>query len=256
MDISLILPAYNESTSIAGTIGEISRYFQDRSFNYEIIVAADGDDGTRDIVSQLARSNSSVKVIGHVERRGKGLGVREAVALSAGEIVGYVDADNKVDIREFEKLEPFLQEGYHVVFGSRGFHQSLIERQQPWFRRLGSRGFGLFMHAVVGLQGIKDTQCGFKFFSREAAFRIFGEQKVDGYMFDVEILKIAQNQGWRLKEVPIRWRDDGDSRLELVRGNVRNAIDIFKIRQSSRRAHRLSIVAKVSEVVLDDREPH
>ena len=86
------------------------------------------------------------------------------------------------------------------------------------------------MHALVGLPGIRDTQCGFKLFSRAAALRIFRQQKIDGYMFDVEILSIAQEQGYQLKEVPIRWHDDGDSRLALLSGNWRNLVDLFRIR--------------------------
>jgi dolichyl-phosphate beta-glucosyltransferase len=252
LDISIVLPAYNESASIARTIAEISGYFRSRELGYEIIVAADGDDGTREAVSRLAYDDRSLKVIGHVGRSGKGRGVREGIALSTGEIVGYADADNKVDIREFEKLEPFLSQGYDVVFGSRALPESTIARWQPWYRQVGSRGFAWFVYATVGLHEIRDTQCGFKFFTRKAARRIFREQKVDGYMFDVEILCIAQDLGCRLKEVPIRWCYDGDSRLDLIAGNIRNAIDIFKIRASRRRVRKLPLMAEVSRSTAED----
>lgn len=235
-DISLILPAYNERASIAATIEDIVAYFLSRNLSYEVIVSADGDDGTRELVAKLAEGNPRLRVMGHVERSGKGRGIREAVAVATGHIVGYVDADNKVDITEFEKLRPFLREGYDVVFGSRALAESCIDRQQPWFRRIGSRAFGVFMHAAVGLHDIADTQCGFKFFSRDAALRIFGVQRIDGYMFDVEILSLAQDMGFRLKQVPIRWRDDGDSRLDLISGNIRNVLDILAIRASKKRA--------------------
>jgi dolichyl-phosphate beta-glucosyltransferase len=94
------------------------------------------------------------------------------------------------------------------------------------------------MHALVGLHDISDTQCGFKFFQRQAALDIFARQKIDGYMFDVEILALASALGYAVKEVPIRWRDDGDSRLELVRGNLRNVRDILRIRRLSALARR------------------
>jgi dolichyl-phosphate beta-glucosyltransferase len=121
------------------------------------------------------------------------------------------------------------------VIGSRALRESRIERRQPLYRRLGSRGFSVFMHTVVGLPGIVDTQCGFKFFQRRAALDLFSRQKIDGYMFDVEILYLAQKAGYRIAQVPIRWRDDGDSRLVLLGGNVRNVIDIFRIRFGSAR---------------------
>lgn len=231
-DITLILPAYNEARQIAETIRQSTDYFRARGLTHEIIVAADGDDGTREIVGELSRTDSRIKVIGSPERRGKGHGVREAVALATGAIIGYADADNKVPISEFDSILPHLRAGIPIVIGSRAFGESKIERKQPLYRRIGSRGFGLFMHAVVGLPGVRDTQCGFKFFLRDAAHTIFENQQIDGYMFDVEILAIANRLGYRVREIGIRWRDDGDSRLDLVAGNVRNVRDIFRIRLS------------------------
>jgi dolichyl-phosphate beta-glucosyltransferase len=169
-------------------------------------------------------------VLGHQERLGKGRGIREAMHVADGEIIGYVDADDKVPIEEFGKIEPWFAKGYDVVIGSRAMRQSLIERRQPLYRRIGAAGFHVFMQTVVGLPGIRDSQCGFKFFRREAAIKLFGMQKIDGYMFDVEILALAQRLGYRIRQVPIRWRDDGDSRLELVSGNLRNVKDVLRIR--------------------------
>ena len=230
-DVSLILPAYNEVGTIASTIRETGSYFRSRGLRYEIIVAADGDDGTRELAIETARQGEPVRVIGNRERSGKGRGVREAMGLARGSVAGYADADNKVPIEEFDKFRPWLSQGYDVVIGSRTMQDSQIERRQPLYRQLGGKGFGLFMHAVVGLHGITDTQCGFKFFTRTAAREIFNRQQIDGYMFDVEILVLARRLGYGIQQVPIRWHDDGDSRLALVSGNLRNAIDIFRIRR-------------------------
>ncbi len=227
--ITLILPAFNESATIVGTISKTIEYFKQRGHTYQIVVAADGNDGTRELVTKFGKSDPAVQVIGHPERLGKGRGVREAVALATGSIIGYADADYKVPIEEFDKIEPLLKE-FDVVIGTRAVERTLIERPQPLYRRLGSRGFAVFMHTVVGLPGITDTQCGFKFFRRGVALELFRSQKIDRYMFDVELLSLASLFGYRIKEVPIRWRDDGDSRLDLVSGNIRNVIDIFRIR--------------------------
>ncbi len=229
--ISLILPAFNESATIAGTIAKTIAYFDQRGHTYQIIVAADGNDGTREIVAELRKANPAIHVIGHAERLGKGRGIREAVELATGSVIGYADADYKVPIEEFDKVHPLLKD-FDLVIGSRAIERSLIERPQPWYRRIGSRGFSVFMHTVVGLPEITDTQCGFKFFHRSVAQELFRCQKIDRYMFDVEILSLASLFGYRVKEVPIRWRDDGDSRLDLVSGNIRNMIDIFRIRSS------------------------
>jgi dolichyl-phosphate beta-glucosyltransferase len=228
-DLTLILPAYNEVHMIGNTITEAARYFDSRGIRYEIIVAADGTDGTREMVAAMARDNPALRVIGEETRRGKGRAVREAVALATGDFIGYADADNKVPIEEFDRLRPGLERGYEVVMGSRVAAGAEIEQRQPLYRRAGSRGFALFMQAVVGLWGIWDSQCGFKFFPRAAAQELFSLQVIDGYMFDVEILALARRLGYRMHQVPIRWRDDADSRLDVVAGNLRNLRDIFRI---------------------------
>jgi dolichyl-phosphate beta-glucosyltransferase len=233
-DISLILPAYNEADCIAGTIAEAVGYFQSRHYTYEIVVAADGDDGTREIVAELGREDPSLRAIGGPGRRGKGRGIREAVRISTGSIIGFADADNKVPIEEYDKIAPLFAEGYPIAIGSRALARSLIERSQPWYRRMGGKGFGIFMRAVTGLRGISDTQCGFKFFQRDVAKRLFALQKIDGYMYDVEILLLAQYLDYKVREVPVRWRDDGDTRLQLVRGNLRNLRDILRLRAQTR----------------------
>src|ERR1039458_4647676 len=226
--ISLILPAYNEARVIEVTIGEAVRYFESRGLSYEIIVAADGADGTREIVREMARSNPALHATGADARRGKGLGVREAVSIATGAIIGYADADNKVPIGEFDKFRPLLEAGIDAVIGSRN-KGATIEQAQPLYRRRGARGFHYFMQTFVGLPGIDDTQCGFKFFQHTVAKELFRRQKIDGYMFDVEILAIARRLRYRIEQVPIRWRDDADSRLDLVSGNLRNVRDIFRI---------------------------
>jgi len=227
-DISLILPAYNEARVIPVTIAEAIHYFESRRLRYQIIVAADGTDGTREIVRKVAATYPSLQATGADARRGKGLGIREAVAVATGAIIGYADADNKVPIEDFDKFRPVLASGVEVVIGSRR-GGATIERAQPLYRRVGSIGFHFFMQTVVGLGGIQDTQCGFKFFQHAVAKELFRRQKIDGYMFDVEILAIARRLGYRIEQLPIRWRDDADSRLNLVSGNLRNVRDIFRI---------------------------
>jgi len=229
--ITLILPAFNESRTIVSAITQTIQYFDSRGYSYQIIVAADGTDGTRERVAEMGQTNPRIQVTGHPERLGKGRGVREAAALAIGDIIGHADADYKVPIEEFDKIAPLLSQ-YDVVTGSRALNPALIERKQPLYRRIGSRGFAVFMQALVGLRGITDSQCGFKFFQRHVARDLFRCQKIDGYMFDVELLALALLFGYTVKEVPIRWRDDADSRLQLLSGNVRNVIDLLRIRFS------------------------
>jgi dolichyl-phosphate beta-glucosyltransferase len=225
---SLILPAYNEVSAIANTLESAIHYFEETGLSYEIIVAADGTDGTRECAAKFTRSHPNVKVIGSPQRRGKGRGIREAVALATGEIIGFADADNKVPIEELDKLAPYFTQGYEIVIGSRALPESIIQREQPWYRRVGARCFRWFLRLVLPIRGIADTQCGFKFFTRAVAEGLFSIQRIDGYMFDAEILFIAQYLNFTVKQVPVTWKDDGDSRLDLLGGNVRNVMDVVR----------------------------
>ena len=228
--ISLILPAYNERRGIGRTIAEAQEYFAGLGLSYELIVAADGDDGTREHVAELAAGRTDLKVIGSVERRGKGHGIRKAVQLARGRIIGFTDADNKTPITEFEKFRAALDSGVEVAIGSRGMRESRIEKKQKFYRQVGSHAFRVVMRSILSLPGIADTQCGFKFFQHKVAKDLFHRQQIDGYMFDCEILFLAIKSGYRIEQIPIRWRDDGDSRLQVIRGNVRNVLDVLRIR--------------------------
>ena len=228
-ELSIVIPAYNEAASIAGTLTDVRDYLESRGQNFEVILSADGTDGTRELASKLVGTDPRFNVIGSEQRGGKGRGVRAGIKLARGRTIGFIDADYKTPIDEIEKVLPWFEQGYDLVIGSRGMGDSKIERQQKLYRRIGSRVFGLGMRTVTGLRDVIDTQCGFKFFTRRAARDIFSRQTIDGYMFDVEILRLAQTLGYRIKEVGIRWHDDGDSRLDLVAGNWRNAKDILRI---------------------------
>ena len=200
--------------------------------SFEVIVSADGNDGTREAARGIADDENQISVLGSAERGGKGKGVRNGVQAARGQIIGFIDADYKTPVEEVEKILPWLEQGFDLVIGSRGMGDSQIEKAQKFYRQLGSKVFAFGMRTVTGIRNIVDTQCGFKFFTRRAARDIFARQRIDGYMFDVEILRLAQTLNYRIKEVGIRWRDDGDSRLDLVAGNWRNAKDIMKIGMS------------------------
>jgi dolichyl-phosphate beta-glucosyltransferase len=232
-DVSLILPAYNEAATIEDTMREAYRYFQSRGLTAQIIVSADGGDGTREKARTLSGEIPGLIVLGSEKRGGKGKGIRIGVEAATGGIIGFADADNKVPITEFDKILPLLRGDCDLAIGSRSDSRK-IEKSQPLYRQIGSRGFYFFVQTVVGLPGIADSQCGFKFFRHTLAKAIFAKQEIDGYMYDVEILALALRMGARLAQVPVRWRDDADSRLDLIGGNIQNVKDIFRIRRRLR----------------------
>lgn len=231
--ISIIIPAYNEAGRIAETLADVRHYLDRQGWGWEVIVSADGDDGTREIAADLAAGPEwagRLSVIGSAERGGKGKGIRNGVRAARGRYIGFVDADYKTPMEELDHLLPALERGRDVVIGSRAVGDSKIIRPQPLYRRLGSKAFKWVMRGIVGLYGIGDTQCGFKFFQGPVAKDLFARQQIDGYMFDVEILRLARRLGYDIAEVGVRWQDDGDSRYDPVAGTLKNARELLRIR--------------------------
>jgi dolichyl-phosphate beta-glucosyltransferase len=229
--LGIIVPAYNEAATISRTLAAIEGYLEAKGFGYDVIVCADGNDGTRDVAAAFAGAHSRFSVIGSSERGGKGRAVRNGIERARGDVIGFIDADYKTPVEEIEKMLPWFEQGYDVVIGSRRVGAASVEIPQPLYRRLGSRAFALAMRQLVGLHGIRDTQCGFKFFTRSAARRLFSLQRIDGYMFDVEILRLARLLNYRIREVGVRWQDDGDSRYDPIGGTWKNARDLLRIRR-------------------------
>jgi dolichyl-phosphate beta-glucosyltransferase len=230
VDLSLVVPAYNEAGRIRQTLQAVTAHLAARGLAYEVIVAADGDDGTREIAALLSADDPHIAVMGGTQRRGKGHAIRLGVGRASGRVVAFVDGDGKTPIEELDRLLPWLERGYDVVIGSRALPESRVEVRAPLHRRLGSRVFRAGVRALLGLGGLSDTQCGCKVFRGDVARDLFARQRIDGYMFDVEVLHLAFRSGYRVKEVGVRWRDDGDSRLDLVAGSWRNLVDLLRIR--------------------------
>lgn len=229
--LTIVLPAFDEAARIVGMIASVQAYARARSLSYEIVVVADGTDGTRTLARREAARDPAIIVLGAARRRGKGRGVREAVALATGSIVGFVDADDKTPIDQVDLVIDRIDAGADVVIGTRAHPIARAEVAPSWHRRMGSAVFAGAVHRVVGLDDIGDTQCGFKFFRRVAARDLFARQRLDGYLFDVEILVLASRSGLRIDQVPVRWRSDRDSRSPLVAGAVRHSRDLWRIRR-------------------------
>lgn len=229
--LSLVIPAYNECATIASTLSAMRAFLDVQTWTCEVIVAADGEDGTRERAATFAEGDARFRVIGSAERRGKGHGVRAGARLATGQIVGFLDADYKTPIDEVARVLPWFNRGYHVVIGSRRAADARVEVPQPLYRRAGSRAFGMLMRRMMDLPDVRDTQCGFKFFTSATATAHFSLQRTDGYMFDIELLRLCSLLKLNVKEVGVRWRDDGDSRYHPITGTLRNARELLRIRR-------------------------
>jgi dolichyl-phosphate beta-glucosyltransferase len=227
--LSIIIAAYNEEKRIGESLRKLHHYLQEQSRNYEIIVVDDGSsDRTAPLVRELAGSIPNLRVIRYDKNRGKGYALRTGVLASQGGLVLVSDADLSTPIEEFEKLLSFLPDS-GLAIGSRALARSEILAKQPWWRQAMGRTFNRVVKLVVTNE-FSDTQCGFKLFAGETARRLFRRARIDRFAYDVEILALAGEQGYRTAEVPVRWINDPASSVRPVRDSLRMLIDLCRIR--------------------------
>ncbi len=230
MYLSVIIPAYNEERRLSKTLRAINDYLENQNYDYEILVVSDGSkDKTAEVARGLMREIGGLRVIDNKENHGKGFVVRQGLAEARGEVRLFTDADNSTSIDQIEKMFPYFEKGFDIVIGSRDIKGSVLDPPQPWHRRIIGDIFNLMVQIIVGLWGIWDTQCGFKAVSPRVVEEVLPLCKIDRWAFDPEILKIAKKKGYKIKEVPVRWVNDPDSKVNL-KGMMRMGVDLLKIR--------------------------
>lgn len=206
--LSVIIPTYNEEKRIPQTLLAIDKYLSVQKYPCEILVVESGStDETASVVNNLTRLIKNLRLINLPENRGKGWAVTQGMLAANGKYRLFTDADNSTSIEHFSKMQPFLEQGYDVVIGSRALRESVIAVPQSLFKRLLGKAGNLFIQ-LVAVWGIWDTQCGFKVFEEKAANDIFSRLTIPGWGFDVETLAIARLRGYKIKEMPVRWVND------------------------------------------------
>lgn len=238
VQLSIIVPAYNEAARLQKTLPIFFAYLESISVETELIVVDDGStDGTADISRKLlAIANSSAgrlktALISYPQNRGKGHAVRTGFLAAKGAIALFSDADLSTPITETSKLvTPIIAGSYDVTFGSRALNRRLIGAHQPWFREQGGRVFNLIVRLLTGLK-YWDTQCGFKAFRMDLCRPLFEAMKTTGFGFDVELLLLAEKAGLRLYECPIRWNHCEGSRVDLRSDSYRMLQEVSRIRR-------------------------
>ncbi|MFN4227553.1 MAG: dolichyl-phosphate beta-glucosyltransferase [Candidatus Ratteibacteria bacterium] len=230
MEISIIVPAYNEEKRILKTIEKIYKYFAEKNLDFEIIVVDDGSkDKTIEVVEELSKDKKEVKILKHPKNMGKGAAVRTGVLNSSGDLILFTDADLSTPIEEFEKLKKKIEEGYDIAIGSRGLKDSKIVIPQPFYRRIIGKIFPLLVRLLV-IKDFKDTQCGFKLFKKEAGKKIFSQLKTNGFAFDVEVLARAKKEGYKIAEVGVVWYNSPRSSVKIFKDSFKMFFSLLKIR--------------------------
>lgn len=229
MYLSVIIPAYNEEKRIVKTLLDVNAYLKRQSYDYEIIVISDGSkDNTVNVVKGLQSRVSHLQIIANEVNRGKGYVVKQGLLKAIGEYRLFMDADNATSIDQIEVLMPHIATN-DIVIGSRSLRDSKIIKPQPWYRIVLGKLYRFLVRVVIGQSNLKDTQCGFKLFSAKSARNILPQCKINGWSFDVEILMVARHVGYSIKEVPVLWIDDRDSKISFDR-MAQALFELVKIR--------------------------
>jgi glycosyltransferase involved in cell wall biosynthesis len=230
MTYSIVIPAFNESQRLGATLEKVLAYVGQQGWDAEVIVVNDGSrDNTAQIVREFAAKSPIVRLVENPGNRGKGYSVRNGVLNSRGDVVVFSDADLSSPIEEMPKLLGALASGADIAIGSRWLRAELQTQRQSLHRQLFGRMFNLLMRIVLGLR-FKDTQCGFKGFTRRAAQKIFPLERIERWGFDPEILFLARKFGLRTEEVPVHWGHSGGTRINPLIDGARMCQEMLRIR--------------------------
>lgn len=227
---SIIIPAYNEFARLGATLDRVLHYISLRQWDAEIIVVNDGSrDDTASLVNDYARTNPCLRLLENPGNRGKGYSVRNGMLNASGELLLFSDADLSAPIEEAPKLFAAINAGADVAIGSRWLRPELQTHRQSLLRQFYGRAFNMALRLVLGLN-IKDTQCGFKAFTRAAAKKIFPQQQIERWGFDPELLYIARKLKMKIAEVPVAWAHVEGTRISPLRDGLRMFTEVLRIR--------------------------
>jgi dolichyl-phosphate beta-glucosyltransferase len=227
---SIVIPAYNEGTRLGATLEKVLAYLRQQGWNAEVIVVNDGSrDNTADLVREFAAKNPVLRLVENPGNRGKGYAVRNGMLNARGEIVVFSDADLSSPIEEMPKLLAALAAGADIAIGSRWLNAELQTQRQSLLRQAFGRIFNLLNRIILGLR-FKDTQCGFKAFTRKSVQTILPLQRIERWGFDPEILFLARKFGFRVEEVAVSWGHSGDTRIHPLLDGARMFQEMLRIR--------------------------
>ena len=232
VQLSIVIPAYNEEGRLGGTLERIVAYLDGQSLSFEVLAVDDGStDGTPELVKQIAARDERVRLI-REPHRGKGAAVRSGGLAASGENVVFCDADLSHPVEDLTRLPGMLEGALGVIASREGAGSHRIG--EPAHRHFMGRVFNFIVRSLA-VPGVQDTQCGLKCFTRQAARDLFSRQTIAGFGFDVELLFLARKLGYRVREVPVTWRHVPASRVDPLRDTIRMLTDVLRVRWNDRR---------------------
>jgi dolichyl-phosphate beta-glucosyltransferase len=233
--LSVVIPAYNEELRLPHTLNDVIAYLKEQPYRSEIIVVNDGStDETERVVRKLDPSPVLLQLLRHPDgaNHGKGASVKRGLLAARGAFRLFMDADNSTKLNQVDSFWPFFDRGFDVVIGSRALRESIINRHQSKAKEIAGRT-GNWLVRILAVPGILDTQAGFKMFTADAAKCIFSRLTIEKWGYDIELLVIAQSFGYRIREVPITWRNASGSQVTMS-AYFEVLGEIWRIRQNFR----------------------
>jgi len=235
MDLSIVIPAYEESKKIARDVEDAADFLDRNDFSGEVIVVDDGSsDNTAEVAGKVQVPDGvEVRIVRYEPHRGKGYAVRRGVEKSTGEYVMFADSGSCVPYDDcLQGLDLLKYGSCDIAHGSRKMTGCNIEKSQSLYRRICSKMFHWFVIFDLKIPAeFTDTQCGFKIYKGDVARHLYGECITDGFTFDIEIIMRAQREGYQIKEFPIDWTCDRDSRLSPTRSSWPVLSELLTIRR-------------------------
>lgn len=227
MDLSIVIPAYNEASRLGRSLDRIVEYLGARDGDWEVLVV---DDGSADDTAALAEGfpDARVRTLRLARNRGKGAALRAGVLASRGERVLLTDADLSVPIEDLPRLEAALGRA-PVVLGSRAVPDARVVHRQPAYRELMGKVFNLLVR-LLAVRGVRDTQCGFKLLDGAVARQLFADLTVERFAYDVELAWLARRRGHRVVEVGVTWADSRESKVNPLADPLQMLWDVLRFR--------------------------
>lgn len=230
--LSIIIPAYNEESRLPTSLEKLYAFLNNQTYTYEVVVVENGSqDQTLRVAQEFANRLPDLRII-HLDESGKGLAIKQGMKVTSGQYRFIADADFSMPVDEINLFFPPACE-CDIAIASRETPGS-VRYNEPPYRHFTGRVFNLLIRLLV-LPDLNDTQCGFKCFRGDVAEDIFRYQTLVGWAFDVEVLKVAQMHGWKIKEVPVHWYYFPGSKVSIVRDSTRMLIELLTILRNARR---------------------
>jgi glycosyltransferase involved in cell wall biosynthesis len=226
--IDVVLPVYNEEHVLAQSVATLRQFLKENLPHPFRIVIADNasNDKTWELAQALSQEHSDVSCL-HLDEKGRGRALRYAWLDSSADIVSYMDVDLSTNLEAFPNLIQAIEEGYDIAVGSRLMPTSSVKRSPG--RELTSRSYNFLIKAML-LTNFSDAQCGFKALSIETAQELVPLIENQGWFFDTELLILAHKKGYRVKEIPVAWVEDPDSKVSITKTALEELKGLLRMR--------------------------